>query len=419
MQIVYDHLNIIEIFDLKQLKKLFRHFSAITNLDLALYDLKGHEILAFRKKKSICKFAKNGAKCRGHITAGSLQSSELGGPYIGSCGCGLIMCFSSIMYGENLIGSMTCGPTMLWENDETAIKEFHEKTQAMSITGEIDKLLHLVPSCSRAHFTSSAQILYTLVSNLTKEHSEYLRQQARITEEQTNIAEYTTDKNNLPNPDYPIELEKELLTCMQCGNTEKSREILNTLLGEIFIFADGDRVTIKVRLFELISLFSRAAVISGSPISEINLISRKSYHTLHDAYDFEEICFLAIQSMEEFTMLIERNRSQKSLSEYLSRAVDYIENNYANTLTLKKIADIIFINAFYLSHLFRKEMNTTFSEYLCKTRIEKAKDLLKNKKNLRIHEIAEKTGFNDPNYFAKTFHKIAGATPREYKKFFR
>ena len=93
--------------------------------------------------------------------------------------------------------------------------------------------------------------------------------------------------------------------------------------------------------------------------------------------------------------------------------------NYVEELTLKKVADATFISAFYLSHLFRKEMNTTFSDYLCKIRIEKAKNLLKNEKDPRIQEIAEKTGFNDPNYFAKSFKKIVGLVPREYKKFFK
>ncbi|MCL2705762.1 MAG: helix-turn-helix domain-containing protein, partial [Spirochaetaceae bacterium] len=61
----------------------------------------------------------------------------------------------------------------------------------------------------------------------------------------------------------------------------------------------------------------------------------------------------------------------------------------------------------------------TFSDYLCKVRIEKAKGFLKNEKDPRIWEIAEKTGFNDPNYFAKSFRKIVGVSPKEYKKYFK
>jgi two-component system response regulator YesN len=37
---------------------------------------------------------------------------------------------------------------------------------------------------------------------------------------------------------------------------------------------------------------------------------------------------------------------------------------------------------------------------------------------MRIQEVAEKTGFNDPNYFAKSFKKLVGVTPKEYRAFF-
>ena len=90
MTVKYDRWYLKEILDLKQLKKLFEYFSMITNLDVALFDFAGHEILAIRKENSVCHSAKNGSKCREHITSGSLRSSELGEPYICACGCGLI-----------------------------------------------------------------------------------------------------------------------------------------------------------------------------------------------------------------------------------------------------------------------------------------------------------------------------------------
>ena len=430
MPVKYDRWYLKEILDLNQIKKLFKYFSIITNLDVALFDFAGHEILAVRKENSVCHSAKNGLKCREHISSGSLRSSELGEPYICACGCGLIMCFSPVMYKERLIGSIACGPAVLWDADEVAMKEFLEKTRDMNIHVDINKLFHSITSCTCTNMTGSAQILFIIVNSLTKEHSVYLDQRARITAQQAKIAELIISQKNLAGskvkkeprsvgPDYPIEREKELIICMQNGNIEQSKKILNMLLGEIFSFADGNLDTIKMRLFELNAFFSRAAVETGAPISDINQIAVNSFNIIHDDLNFEQICFLASQTMEEFIRLISHNHSVKNLSEYLSRAVDYMTINYTENLTLKKVSDAVFISPFYLSHLFRKEMNTTFSDYLCKIRIEKAKGLLKNGKDPRIHEIAEKTGFNDPNYFTKTFKKVEGMTPGEYKKFFR
>jgi two-component system response regulator YesN len=426
VQVKYDRWYLKEILDLKQLKKLFRYFSIITNLDVAFFDFAGHEILANRKENSVCHSVKNKAKCREYVTVGSLRSSELGEPYICACGCGLIMCFSPVMYKEQLIGSIACGPAVLWDADEVAIKEFQEKTKDMNIHVDIRKLFNSITSCSCTNVTGSAQILFIIVNSLTREHSKYLDQRARITEQQAKIAELIIDKKNMSDSlqkakssDYPSEREKELITCVQNGNLEQSKKILDILLGEIFTFADGNLDTIKVRLFELTAFFSRAAVESGAPISKINQIVANSYSIVHDDLDFEQICFLISQTMEEFARLIGRNHCAKDLSGYLSRAVDYMAINYAEELSLKEVSDATVISAFYLSHLFRKEINTTFSDYLCKIRIEKAKGFLKSEKNPRIQEIAVKTGFKDPNYFAKTFKRMVGVVPSEYKKFFK
>ena len=434
-----ERFNIKEILDLKQLKKIFEYFSIITGLEVAVFDYSGREILAVRKENSVCHSAKNGARCREYVSAGSLRSSELGEPYICACGCGLIMCFSPVMYKERLIGSIACGPAVLWDADEVAMKEFLEKTRGMNIHVDINDLFKSITSCTCTNMTGAAQILFLIVNSLTREHSAYLDQRARITEQQAKIAELIieqkktgdaklkganpsarekTDRARDERPEYPVEREKELIGCIQNGNIEQSKKILNMLLSEIFTFTDGNLDSIRVRLFELIAFFSRTAVESGAPIADINEIAVNSYSIINDDLNFEQICFLTSQTMEEFAHLIGRNRLTKNLSEYLSRALDYMMINYTKDLTLKKVSQTIYISSFYLSHLFRKEMNTTFSDYLCKIRIDKAKGFLKNGKAPRIQEIAEKTGFNDPNYFTKTFKKMVGLAPSEYKKFF-
>ena len=253
-----------EILDLKQLKKLFRYFSAITDFDVALYDFAGREVLAVRKENSVCQSAKNGPKCRKFISSGSLSSAELGEPYICACGCGLVMCFSPIMDKERLIGSIACGPVTLWDADEVAMQEFLEKTKDMNIHVDIQKLFDSITSCTCINITSSAQILFIIVNSLTKEGSAYLDQRARITEQQARIAELIISQKNMTaaqykkeirsaSPNYPVEREKELIAYVQNGNIEQARKTLSILLGEMFIFTDGNIDTFKMRLFELLA----------------------------------------------------------------------------------------------------------------------------------------------------------------------
>jgi YesN/AraC family two-component response regulator len=64
-------------------------------------------------------------------------------------------------------------------------------------------------------------------------------------------------------------------------------------------------------------------------------------------------------------------------------------------------------------------MQTTFSDYIRRIRIEMAKCFIKEDTMAQIQEIAGRAGFNDANYFAKVFKKFSGVTPKEYQAFFK
>jgi two-component system response regulator YesN len=414
---------LVEILDLKEFRKLFHYFSVVSGLDVALFDFSGREILANRKGNSVCGWAKNCLKCRKHISYGGLMSQDLGEPYICSCGCGLIMCFSPVMFEERLIGIIACGPVLLWEAEEVAVLEFTEKTFDMDIHVDVPELLRSVTSCSCVNMTSTSQLLFITVNSLTREHSAYLKQRAQITRQQQRIAELIIDRKNTgkgsanPKNGYPVETEKELLEMAQSGNREQAKSVLNTLLGEIFSITDGNLNTIRARLFELVALFSRSAIESGAPVESVNRAVENSFRMFDDNMGFEELCFLAGEVMDGFIgTVFQEGRPRRS--RHLARAVEYIAEHYAEEIALHSVAEAVYISEFYLSHLFRKEMDTTFSDYVSRVRIDRARTILKKRLDMRIHELAEIVGFNDANYFTKSFRKITGQSPREYQSSF-
>lgn len=101
--------------------------------------------------------------------------------------------------------------------------------------------------------------------------------------------------------------------------------------------------------------------------------------------------------------------------EDVTKAVEYIIANYNTGLTLSKVAGYINISENYFSHIFKKVMGDSFTEYITKYRIKKAKELLRNT-DMRINEIAEQVGFDNVYYFSNVFKKYTGASPVEYKK---
>jgi len=94
---------------------------------------------------------------------------------------------------------------------------------------------------------------------------------------------------------------------------------------------------------------------------------------------------------------------------------NYIIKNYNKKITLNEIASKLHISRSYLSRLYKKEQGETIINFLNKTRIEMAKKLLK-KTTLRISEVANEVGFDDPAYFTHVFIKYTGSSPKDYRE---
>lgn len=94
----------------------------------------------------------------------------------------------------------------------------------------------------------------------------------------------------------------------------------------------------------------------------------------------------------------------------------YVENNLSGDNSIAAICKQFSISQPYLSKIFRKAMNCTYIEYLTDVKIQKAKELLINRQDLLINDIASQLGFSDQFYFSKVFKSEEGCTPSEYRK---
>ena len=100
----------------------------------------------------------------------------------------------------------------------------------------------------------------------------------------------------------------------------------------------------------------------------------------------------------------------------MNMAKHYIEDNYVDpNLSLSVVASVAGLNEKYFSSKFKKEMGSTFIEYLTNVRMEAAKNLLR-KTNMKLAEISEAVGYNNVEHFVRVFKKRTGKSPREYEK---
>lgn len=102
-------------------------------------------------------------------------------------------------------------------------------------------------------------------------------------------------------------------------------------------------------------------------------------------------------------------------SSFLVReALDYMRSHFAERITLSDVAEHIYVSQWHLSKLINRHTGQSFLDLLGSMRIEEAKRLLADP-SLRIHDIAEMVGYADVAHFSKSFKKVVGKTPGEYR----
>jgi len=96
------------------------------------------------------------------------------------------------------------------------------------------------------------------------------------------------------------------------------------------------------------------------------------------------------------------------------QALDYMKAHCAERLSLGDVADQVYVSQWHLSKLINRHTNQSFLDILGGMRVEKARQLLAGS-TLRIHEVAEQCGYSDLGHFSRSFKKLTGLTPGEYR----
>ena len=98
----------------------------------------------------------------------------------------------------------------------------------------------------------------------------------------------------------------------------------------------------------------------------------------------------------------------------LRRVLDYITENLTGRLGLKELAGVAGMSPHYFSELFRRSVGRPPHQYVLSRRIERAKEFLRNPKR-SVLEAGLSAGFENPSHFARTFRRLAGVTPRQFR----
>ena len=107
-------------------------------------------------------------------------------------------------------------------------------------------------------------------------------------------------------------------------------------------------------------------------------------------------------------------QSSKMSDYYIKEAINYIEQNFQNDITIEDIAAVCGINRSYFGKIFRNSIGRSPQEFLMNYRMVKATELLKLT-SLSIAEIGSAVGYENQLHFSRAFKTIYGVSPREWR----
>lgn len=136
------------------------------------------------------------------------------------------------------------------------------------------------------------------------------------------------------------------------------------------------------------------------------------YRSLYRLTTFEQVIHW-LYTLRDGLCRIFNNKKRDYKKSTVFEVQKYIQNNLNKKLSLNEVADAFGLSPNYLSSIFKKNCDYSFTEYINHSKVNAAKKML-SEGNLKIYEISRNLGFEDAFYFSKVFKKIEGCSPTEY-----
>jgi two-component system response regulator YesN len=204
-----------------------------------------------------------------------------------------------------------------------------------------------------------------------------------------------------------------LIQLMDNGNGDKLNNKLSDLFSELENSHTDSHAHLREAYLHLLSSFTYLAHKKGKVLEDIvgTASSRAEHNVIHSVKLLKAWSHIILDALfDNESLHVDENHQQ-----LVNKIHSYIERNLGKDVTLQSIGDSVYLNAIYLSQIYKEITGENLSEYILHARMEKAKVLLE-KSSSKIYEITEKVGYQSPQHFIRTFKKYYGVTPEIYRK---
>lgn len=396
-----------------------RCFHAVCGIGCTISDRDGNVSCEFGYGYSACKVCELAGNCspdRMEVHKfGMTEAERFGGKYIYTCQMGMTFFVSPIFQDDQADAKITVGPfLMVDKKDYIACELTVVPNLTLKAFSDIMEELENIPSIPTRNVTDMSDLLFMVIGYISNASAtNKLLEKQESVHIQSDVSNYIHQlKRAEAKKPYPIDVETALLKAVKQMDQKEAKGLLNELLGYI-MFSCRDLSTAKVRVYELLALMNRAVISSGSDVDQLLAVNEQYFLEISKITDYDSLCFWLSRIMGTMINSIFEYGNIRH-SNVIHRSVQYIREHYADKITLEDMARQVHLSPTYFSRIFNQELGEPFTGYLNRVRIERSLDLLKHTQ-LKMTDIALTVGFSDQSYFSRTFKKIMGISPVQYR----
>ncbi|MDK8642126.1 response regulator [Niallia taxi] len=253
----------------------------------------------------------------------------------------------------------------------------------------------------------------SVVDGISNLNNAYISSLLAWSKSQFGARSQVIDVSNLQDEDFEFsaDMEKKLTNAVENANFMRFKENLDELLGNNKVQSILAFSFISNRVLFLIGASARKYNMQTKDIQNMMWNCQKSIWELNSYHKvIDQLTDLA-------RLIIEKVRTVRfSNGKLVIEGVrQYLDQHYANEISLTFLSDLFHINSTHLSETFKNQVGLNFSDYLLNIRMEKAKEFLKDKQ-LKIIDVANLVGYTNSGYFSTVFKKHFHQTPVYFRQ---
>lgn len=219
---------------------------------------------------------------------------------------------------------------------------------------------------------------------------------------------YYSEENAIEEVNFGTELQ-EYQDALKKGQSGKIKAAMEVFLSK------SEKIGVSVKTAGILMAASIYRVVrENMPEKQILLLADKYFHLMTEYQETDTLKHCAEKTTEHLFL----SRGKINCSSYVRDSLEYMLKHYSENIVLEQVANEENISSFYLSRLFKQDLDNTFLNILTNLRLIWAIELLENPENT-VQNVSEQVGYPNVSYFYKFIKKQTGFTVNELRRLIR